>query len=75
VIDVREYVDGSGKSPFSKWLRGLNVQAAAKVTTALERIADGNLSTVKPVGSGVLEFKIAFGPGYRFISGVTAIDW
>ena len=54
MIDVREYIDGSGKSPFSKWLRGLNVHAAAKVTTALERIADGNLSTVKPVGSDVL---------------------
>jgi len=53
----------------SKWLRGLNVHAAAKVTTALERIADGNLSTVKPVGSGVLEYKIDFGPGYRIYFG------
>jgi putative addiction module killer protein len=69
VIDVREYIDGSGKSRFSKWLRGLNVHAAAKVTTALERIADGNLSTVKPVGSGVLEYKIDFGPGYRIYFG------
>jgi len=31
------------------------VQAAAKVTTALERIADGNLCNVKRVGGGVLE--------------------
>src|SRR5436190_24220414 len=49
--------------------RGLNVHAAAKVTTALERVADGNLSNVKAVGSGVLESKIDFGPGYRIYFG------
>ena len=59
---VREYVDAAGRSPFSKWLRDLNVQAAAKVATVLERIADGNLSNVKSVGAGVLECKIDFGP-------------
>jgi putative addiction module killer protein len=47
----------------------LNVQAAAKVATALERISDGNLSNVKPVGSGVLEYKVHFGPGYRIYLG------
>jgi putative addiction module killer protein len=35
----------------------------------LERIADGNLSNVKPVGAGVLEYKIDFGPGYRIYFG------
>jgi hypothetical protein len=49
MLDVREYIDSSGRSPFAKWLRALNVQAAAKVaTTGLERIADGNWSNVKP---------------------------
>lgn len=42
-------------SPFAKWARALNVQAAAKVATALERIEDGNLSNAKTVASGVLE--------------------
>ncbi len=69
MLDVREYVDGEGRSPFAKWLRAINVQAAAKVATALERIADGNLSNVKPVGSSVLEYKIDFGPGYRIYFG------
>ena len=62
---VREYLDAAGRSPFARWLRALNVHAAAKVATALERIADGNLSNVKPVGNGVLEYRIDFGPGYR----------
>ena len=69
VIDVREYIDAAGRSPVTKWLRALNVQAAAKVATALERIADGNLSNVKSAGQGVLEYKIDFGPGYRIYFG------
>ena len=69
MIDVREYLDAAGRSPFSKWVRGLDVHAAAKITTALERIADGNLSNVKPVGAGVVECRIDFGPGYRIYFG------
>jgi len=69
VLDVREYIDIAGRSPFAKWLRALNVHAAAKVATALERVADGNLSNVKAVGNGVLEHKIDFGPGYRIYFG------
>ncbi|MGJ5820104.1 type II toxin-antitoxin system RelE/ParE family toxin [Paludibaculum fermentans] len=69
MLDVREYIDSTGRSPFTKWLRALNVHAAAKVATALERVADGNLSNAKAVGSGVLEYKIDFGPGYRVYFG------
>ena len=69
MLDVREYIDVAGRSPFTKWLRALNVHAAAKVAAALERIADGNLSNVKAVGNGVLEYKIDFGPGYRIYCG------
>ena len=39
------------------------------MATALERIADGNLSNVKAVGSGVLECTVNFGPGYRIYFG------
>jgi putative addiction module killer protein len=39
------------------------------VATALERVADGNLSNVKGVGGGVLEYRIEFGPGYRIYFG------
>jgi putative addiction module killer protein len=69
VLYVREYLDSTGRSPFAKWLRALNVQAAAKIATALERIADGDLSNVKTVGGGVLEYRIDFGPGYRIYFG------
>ena len=69
MLDVREYIDTAGRSPFTKWLCALNVHAAAKVATALERIADGNLSNVKAVGNGVFELKIDFGSGYRLYFG------
>jgi putative addiction module killer protein len=39
------------------------------VATALERVTDGNLSNVKAVGGGVLEYKLDFGPGYRIYLG------
>ncbi|HEY6850412.1 MAG TPA: type II toxin-antitoxin system RelE/ParE family toxin [Terracidiphilus sp.] len=69
MIDVREYIDEAGKSPSGKWFDGLNGPAAAKVATALERITQGNFSSVEPAGAGVLEYKIDWGPGYRIYFG------
>ena len=69
MIDVREYNDRTGRSPYRTWFDRLNAQAAAKVTTALTRLAGGNFSNVKGVGSGVFECRIDFGPGYRVYFG------
>lgn len=68
-ISVREYMDESGCSPFADWFNGLNAPAAARITTALSRIELGNFSNVKGVGSGVMEYRIDFGPGYRIYFG------
>ena len=68
-IQVLEYIDREGRSPYAKWFDSLNAIAAAKVATALYRLADGNFSSVKGVGSGVYERKIDFGPGYRIYFG------
>jgi putative addiction module killer protein len=69
MIDVREYIDQAGRSPYADWFERLNAQAAAKVATALTRLAAGNFSNVKGVGSGVFEYRIDFGPGYRVYFG------
>jgi putative addiction module killer protein len=66
---IVEYLDATGRSPFAGWFDGLNSTAAAKVTVALTRIELGNLSSVKTVGGGVLEYRIDFGPGYRIYFG------
>lgn len=69
MLEVLEYQDGDGKSPFAKWFNELDATAAAKVTVAIARIGQGNLSNVKSVGQGVLEYRIDFGPGYRVYFG------
>jgi putative addiction module killer protein len=68
-MDIREYQTPKGDSPFSAWFDDLDPQAAAKVSVAVVRIGQGNLSNVKGVGSGVFEFKLNFGPGYRVYFG------
>jgi|SRR5277367_1746488 len=69
MIAVREYLTGSGKSPFAHWFDSLNAPAAAKVATAIVRLEAGNFSNVKGVGSGIYEYRIDFGPGYRVYFG------
>lgn len=69
MVEIREYLDGKGVSPFGRWFDRLNGPAAARVATALVRLAQGNVSNVKGVGAGVLEQRIDFGPGYRIYFG------
>lgn len=69
MIDVREYLDVDGRSPYAAWFASLNAAAAAKIATAVVRISLGNFSNVKVVGSGVFEYKLDFGPGYRVYFG------
>ena len=69
MIEIREYTDISGHSPFAEWFDDLNAQAAAKIAVALIRIEQGNFSNVKGVGAGVLEYRIDYGPGYRIYFG------
>ncbi|HEY8670994.1 MAG TPA: hypothetical protein VIL63_09155 [Terriglobales bacterium] len=38
MVEVRQYLDREGASPFAEWFDGLNAQAAAKVAAALTRI-------------------------------------
>jgi putative addiction module killer protein len=69
MIDIREYLDRRGRSPFREWRSELNAEARAKVTTALYRVGLGNFSNAKGVGAGVFECRIDFGPGYRVYFG------
>lgn len=66
---VKEYVDRQGRSPFGAWHRDLPAQPAAKVAAHLVRLGAGNWSNVKPVGEGVHEKRIDWGPGLRVYFG------
>jgi|SRR5579863_2990937 len=69
MIEVGEYLDRSGRSPYAAWFDRLNREAAAKVAAALVRIQQGNFSNAKGVGASVYEYRIDFGPGYRIYFG------
>lgn len=51
---------------FAQWLDRLyDIHARARVQARIERLAAGNAGDVKPVGEGVSELRIDYGPGYR----------
>ena len=60
MIEVRE------TRAFADWLTGLRDQrAVARIAVRLARYAEGNPGDVRPVGEGVSELRIDYGPGYR----------
>lgn len=51
---------------YVRWLDGLrDIRSRAKVLARVERLASGNPGDVGPVGEGVSEMRIDYGPGYR----------
>lgn len=66
---VVQYESPDGQCPFADWFEHLETRAALKVRTALARIETGNMGDVKPVGEGVSERRIDYGPGYRVYFG------
>jgi putative addiction module killer protein len=51
---------------YVRWLDGLrDIHARARVQVRVERLAAGNPGDVRPVGKGVSEMRIDYGPGYR----------
>jgi putative addiction module killer protein len=60
VIDVRQ------TDAFRNWLRKLrDDKAAARIIARMRRLEQGNPGDAKPIGGGVLEMRIDYGPGYR----------
>lgn len=51
---------------FAKWLRKLHDQRAiSRIQIRIRRLSLGNFGDVKPVGDGISELRIDYGPGYR----------
>lgn len=51
---------------FDTWLDGLrDAQAQARINARIRRLSLGNAGDVRPVGSGVSEMRVDYGPGYR----------
>lgn len=69
MVEVVQYETQAGDCPFGTWFEDLDARAAAKVRAAIARMETGNFGDVKPVGEGVSERRIDFGPGYRVYFG------
>ena len=51
---------------FADWFRRLrDLKARARILVRIDRLALGNPGDVEPVGDGVSEMRIHYGPGYR----------
>ena len=66
------YLDERDKAPFIEWLEALRDRTGvARIIVRLDRVHIGNFGRVEPVGSGVSELKIDYGPGYRVYFAMT----
>lgn len=64
--ELLEYETQDGKCPYKEWLRNLrDARGRAKILVRVDRLEEGNFGDCEPVGEGVSELKINFGPGYR----------
>lgn len=68
--ELRIYVTGEGREPFSEWLISLrDHRARAKIRVRLDRVSLGNFGDCHGVGDGIHELRIDYGPGYRVYFG------
>ena len=63
---INEYITADDHSPYSEWLEGLrDPRAKAKIIMQVDRMELGLFGDSEPVGEGVGELRIHYGPGYR----------
>ena len=69
-IQLLEYITEDGDNPFHRWLKSLKDRVArARIRVRLNRLRLGNFGDCKPVGKGVNELRVDYGPGYRVYYG------
>ncbi len=69
-MKVQYYITDSGKKPVKEWQDGLDIQTKSRIDAKIAGLRLGNTSNCKPVGGGVHELVIDFGPGYRIYYGI-----
>jgi putative addiction module killer protein len=68
--EVLYYKKEDGAVPFLKWLYSIEDKVTkAKIRIRLDRVAAGDLGDYRPVGDGVNELRLNYGPGYRIYFG------
>ena len=64
-MELRRYRKSDGHVPYSEWHECLDSQTAGRVSAYVDRMKTGNFGDSRPVGQGVSELTMNFGPGYR----------
>jgi putative addiction module killer protein len=66
VLQRRQMFEIQQTAYFALWFAGLKDRAVrGRITARIERLQLGNPGDVKPVGDGLSELRLDFGPGYR----------
>jgi putative addiction module killer protein len=64
------YQDSNGNEPFIQWLESIkDLKTRSRIITRLDRLEVGNPGDYRPVGEGVFELRMQFGPGFRIYYG------
>ena len=64
--ELRRYVTPSGKIPFKEWIDNLkDTLGRVRIIKRLDKLEAGHYGDCAPVGDGVQELRLFFGPGYR----------
>ena len=70
MIELWHYRLRNGRDPFGEWLSGLrDMNTRAKVEVRLGRLERGLFGDCEPIGDGLSELRIDWGPGYRVYFG------
>jgi putative addiction module killer protein len=69
-IELLYYQTADRRQPFAEWSAGLrDREARSRIRIRLARLRAGNFGDCQPVGEGVLELRVDWGPGYRVYFG------
>lgn len=67
------YTDENGREPFRNWIDNLkDKKSQQRIRARIRRLAEGLYGDCHPVGEGILELRMFFGPGYRVYFGEDA---
>jgi len=73
MFEILHYLTASGEDVFEQWLDSLrDDKAEARIAARIMRLEAGNFGDCKPLGDGVWELRIDWGPGYRVYYAMTA---
>ncbi|MCX6047919.1 MAG: type II toxin-antitoxin system RelE/ParE family toxin [Chloroflexi bacterium] len=72
---IELFIASNAKAPFEEWTRTVRDKASkARIYSRIDRLRLGNFGDCEPVGDGVFELRIHFGPGFRVYFGTVGVE-